>query len=89
MVVQNIVNFLRQIFVSVDIVAPRYWWIEFDTYKIGTVSNSCSTMHKGAVQYFTISDFGGVEDDTDVFEIIIKRLNELVDQYQKIKILNI
>lgn len=39
-------KFLRQIFVSVDITAPRFWWQEFDTYKIGTVANSCSTMHK-------------------------------------------
>ena len=38
-------KFLRQIFVSVDITAPLYWWKEFDTYKVGTVSNSCSTMH--------------------------------------------
>jgi len=38
-------KYLRQIFVSVDISAPRYWWAEFDTYKIGTVANSCSTMH--------------------------------------------
>lgn len=39
-------KFMRQIMVSIDIVAPLYWWKEFDTYKVGTVSNSCSTMHK-------------------------------------------
>lgn len=39
-------KYLRQIFVSMDIVAPLYWWKEFDTYKVGTVANSCSTMHK-------------------------------------------
>lgn len=39
-------KYMRQIFVSVDITAPRYWWSEFDTYKIGTTANSCSTMHK-------------------------------------------
>ena len=39
-------KFMRQIFVSVDITAPLYWWKEFDTYKVGTVANSCSTMHK-------------------------------------------
>lgn len=39
-------KFLRQIFISVDITAPLYWWKEFDTYKVGTVVNSCSTMHK-------------------------------------------
>ena len=39
-------KFLRQIMVTVDITAPLYWWKEFDTYKVGTVANSCSTMHK-------------------------------------------
>ena len=39
-------KFLRQIIVSVDITAPLYWWKEFDTYKVGTTANSCSTMHK-------------------------------------------
>ena len=39
-------KYLRQIFVSLDITAPLYWWKEFDTYKVGTVANSCSTMHK-------------------------------------------
>ena len=39
-------KFIRQIFVSVDILAPLYWWKEFDTYKVGTVANSTSTMHK-------------------------------------------
>ena len=50
-------KFLRQIFVSVDITAPLYWWKEFDTYKVGTVSNSCSTMHKIHDKEFTIDDF--------------------------------
>ena len=50
-------KFLRQIFVSVDITAPLYWWKQFDTYKIGTVSNSCSTMHKIHSKEFTINDF--------------------------------
>ena len=50
-------KFLRQIYVSVDITAPLYWWKEFDTYKIGTVANSCSTMHKIDEKEFTLSDF--------------------------------
>lgn len=50
-------KYLRQIFVSVDIVAPLYWWKEFDTYKIGVTANSCSTMHKIAAKEFTIDDF--------------------------------
>ena len=50
-------KFMRQIFVSVDITAPLYWWKEFDTYKVATVSNSCSTMHKIHEKEFTIEDF--------------------------------
>jgi len=50
-------KYLRQIFVSMDIVAPLYWWKEADTYKVGTVSNSCSTMHKIAEKEFTLDDF--------------------------------
>ena len=50
-------KFLRQIMVSMDILAPRYWWTEFDTYKVGTVSNSCSTMHKIHAKEFTLDDF--------------------------------
>lgn len=50
-------KFLRQIFVSVDITAPLYWWKEFDTYKVGTVANSCSTMHKIHAKEFTREDF--------------------------------
>ena len=50
-------KFLRQIFVSVDITAPLYWWKEFDTYKVGTVANSCSTMHKIHAKTFEREDF--------------------------------
>ncbi len=50
-------KFLRQIFVSMDITAPLYWWKEFDTYKVATVSNSCSTMHKIHAKPFTREDF--------------------------------
>lgn len=50
-------KFLRQIFVSVDITAPLYWWKEFDTYKVGTVANSCSTMHKIHAKAFDRDDF--------------------------------
>lgn len=50
-------KFLRQIYVSVDITAPLYWWKEFDTYKVGTVANSCSTMHKIHAKEFTLDDF--------------------------------
>ena len=50
-------KFLRQIFVSMDITAPLYWWKEFDTYKVGTVANSCSTMHKIHAKEFSRDDF--------------------------------
>ena len=59
-------KFMRQIFVSVDITAPLYWWKEFDTYKVGTVANSTSTMHKMAskpitLDCFEIDDFNNIE----------------------------
>jgi hypothetical protein len=50
-------KFMRQIVVYVDITAPLYWWKEFDTYKVGTVANSCSTMHKIHDKEFTEQDF--------------------------------
>ena len=50
-------KFLRMITVTMDITAPLYWWKEFDTYKVGTVANSCSTMHKIHAKEFTLDDF--------------------------------
>lgn len=50
-------KFMRMIVVYVDLTAPLYWWKEFDTYKVGTVANSCSTMHKIAEKEFTLEDF--------------------------------
>ncbi len=50
-------KYLRQIFVSMDICAPLYWWKEFDTYKVATVANSCSTMHKVHAKAFSREDF--------------------------------
>lgn len=50
-------KFMRMITVYVDILAPLYWWKEFDTYKVGTVANSCSTMHKIAAKEFALEDF--------------------------------
>ena len=60
-------KFLRQIFVSVDITAPLYWWKEFDTYKVGTVANSCSTMHTIHSKPIELSDFS-FDDMTIDFE---------------------
>ncbi len=50
-------KYMRQLFVSADITGPLYWWKEFDTYKIGTVANSCSTMHKLMSKPFELNDF--------------------------------
>lgn len=50
-------KFMRMITVYLDVTAPLYWWKEFDTYKVGTVANSCSTMHKIAAKEFTLEDF--------------------------------
>lgn len=50
-------KFMRMLIVYVDITAPLYWWKEFDTYKVGTVANSCSTMHKIQAKEFTLDDF--------------------------------
>ena len=50
-------KFLRQVFVSVDVTAPLYWWKEYDTYKVATVANSTSTMHKIASKPFSMDDF--------------------------------
>jgi hypothetical protein len=66
-------KFMRMITVYCDITAPLYWWKEFDTYKVGTVANSCSTMHKIQAKEFTLDDFSHEHlinyfQDTDVLE---------------------
>lgn len=61
-------KFMRMITVYLDITAPLYWWKEFDTYKVGTVANSCSTMHKIHAKEFTLDDFSHehLMDDDDI-----------------------
>ncbi len=87
-------KFMRMITVYVDITAPLYWWKEFDTYKVGTVANSCSTMHKIADKEFTLEDFshehlfdlmiGDVEFlPTEILENTIICLNECRKRYLK------
>lgn len=87
-------KFLRQIFVSVDITAPLYWWKEFDTYKVATVSNSCSTMHKIHAKEFTLDDFSlesfaidgeGAFSYRNVVRIIIEALNWYRNEYIETK----
>ena len=63
-------KFLRFITVTADITAPLYWWKEYDTYKVGTVANSCSTMHKIAAKKFTLKDFSHeklISDSSECF----------------------
>ena len=86
-------KFLRQIFVSVDITAPLYWWKEFDTYKVGTVSNSTSTMHKLAstpitTDCFEMDDFSEIIDNYKngkLWQIIITYLEQLRQGYNETK----
>lgn len=71
-------KYLRMIHVSMDIIAPLYWWKEFDTYKVGTVANSCSTMHKIADREFTEKDFSHehlTDGATDALMDLIQELN--------------
>lgn len=69
-------KFMRMICVSADILAPLYWWKEYDTYKVGTVANSCSTMHMIAAKEITLNDFsfehlfGGVANSDSNEELI-------------------
>ena len=77
-------KFLRMITVTCDIVAPLYWWKEFDTYKVGTVANSCSTMHKIHDKDFTLDDFSHEHMESDSLELlkeIIHTLNVYREAY--------
>ena len=76
-------KFLRQIFVSVDITAPLYWWKEFDTYKVGTVANSCSTMHKIHVKAFEREDFSCDRLDKEGLEALDALIAYLESERQK------
>lgn len=82
-------KYLRQIFAVMDITAPLYWWKEFDTYKVGTTANSCSTMHKIAAKEFTLSDFSVEHLSEDVidkpFKDIIDCLNFFRELYNQNK----
>ena len=81
-------KFMRMIAVYVDITAPLYWWKEFDTYKVGTVANSCSTMHTIHKKAFTQNDFSCEHLDPAnllVLDEIIFNLNTSRDRYLKSK----
>jgi hypothetical protein len=73
-------KYRRMIPVYLDVVAPLYWWKEFDTYKVGTVCNSCSTMHKIHEKEFTLDDFSCehlLDTQKDVLETIVNGLNNM------------
>ena len=90
-------KYMRMIVVYCDILAPLYWWKEFDTYKVGTVANSCSTMHKIQAKEFTLDDFSHehlVDDDYDgnndrkflyILECTIDALNQARMSYLETK----
>lgn len=81
-------KFMRMIVVTLDIVAPLYWWKEFDTYKVGTVANSCSTMHKIHVKEFTLDDFSHDhlnDESTDYLSKLVDLLNSYRELYLKDK----
>lgn len=81
-------KYLRQIFISVDVTAPMYWWKEYDTYKVATVANSTSTMHKIHSKEFSRDDFSLDKLDEDsmaFFDTIITKLEELRLKYTETK----
>lgn len=81
-------KYLRQIFISVDVTAPMYWWKEYDTYKVATVANSTSTMHKIHSNEFSRDDFSLDKLDEDslaFFDTIIAKLEELRLKYVETK----
>lgn len=86
-------KYLRQIFVSMDITAPLYWWKEFDTYKIGTTANSCSTMHKIHAKEFELDDFShehlsnNPENDCniEILATVVQALNRARERYNTSK----
>lgn len=81
-------KFLRQIFVSVDITAPRYWLSELDTYKVGTTANSCSTMHKITAKKFTLDDFSHehlIPRALDTLQATVDALNAYRSDYIQTK----
>ena len=83
-------KYLRQIFVSMDITAPLYWWKEFDTYKIGTTADSCSTMHKIHAKEFELDDFSHehlryeYQDDEDSYDLATWAEHSLIETIDKL-----
>jgi len=83
-------KFLRQIFVSMDITAPMSWWWDFDTYKVATVRNSTSRMHKLGTRLLTEEDFSFDDEDgniqiTPFRKYVMEDLNRRIKEYQQLK----
>ena len=83
-------KYLRQIMICCDILAPLYWWKEFDTYKVGTTANSCSTMHTLHKRDLTLDDFSieyldDKDDSLETFKDCISMINELRQAYIQYK----
>ena len=81
-------KFIRQIFISVDITAPIYWWKEYDTYKVGTVANSTSTMHKIHSKSFELADFSTdhmTDEALDTMKVMVESLEEIRLKYMETK----
>lgn len=81
-------KFMRMLIVYVDITAPLYWWKEFDTYKVGTVANSCSTMHTITKSKLTIDNFSDdylTLQSQDLLAEIIEDINLNIDKYNETK----
>ncbi len=81
-------KFLRQVFVSVDITAPLYWWKEYDTYKVATVANSTSTMHKIHSKPFSLDDFSHdhlTENSLAFLQLTVEKLEEIRLRYMESK----
>lgn len=77
-------KFIRQIMVSIDITAPLYWWKEYDTYKVGTVANSTSTMHKIHSKPFEMDDFSHdhmTEDTLKFMQMVVEQLEVIRNRY--------
>ena len=75
-------KFLRQVFLSVDITAPMYWWKEFDTYKVGTVANSTSTMHKITSAPFSLSQFSCDKMDEET----LSHMQSVIDHLESLRL---
>lgn len=87
-------KFMRMLIVYTDITAPLYWWKEFDTYKVGTVANSCSTMHKIHAKEFTLDDFSHeylisskyiMDDTVGLLKDIVNYINRNREEFLKTK----